>query len=131
MRRDTLAGLASTTIATAMLLAGCSGSEQAGNSLSPLSKDQSRQTTSWMKRPDVRTRLVYISDVLANNVTIFDPNGTMQGQIGGLSNPGGLFVDSKRNLWVANGGANNVLESRVVRRCHLIRSTIRTPDHST
>jgi hypothetical protein len=121
MRRDTLAGLAS-TIATAMLLAGCSESQQVGSSVSPLSanapqqqgvfrlpKDQSRQTTSWMKRPDVRTRLVYISDVLANNVTVFDPNGTMQGQIGGLSNPGGLFVDSKRNLWVANGGANDVL----------------------
>ena len=63
-----------------------------------------------MIRPDARTRLAYISDTLANNVTVFDLNGTMQGQIDGLSYPGGLFVDSKHNLWVANGGANNVLE---------------------
>jgi hypothetical protein len=123
MRRDNLAALASTTVATAMLLAGCSGGSQVGSPVSPMSanvpqqqsvfraaKGQGRQTTSWMNRPDALTRLVYISDTLANNVTVFDLNGTMQGQIGGLSNPGGLFVDSKRNLWVANGGANNVLE---------------------
>ncbi|HEV2878815.1 MAG TPA: hypothetical protein VGW96_04455, partial [Candidatus Eremiobacteraceae bacterium] len=123
MRRDNLAGLASTTIVTAMVLAGCSGSSQGGSPVSPMSanvpqqqiafrapKGQSRQTTSWMNRPDALTRLAYISDTLANNVTVFDLNGTMQGQIGGFSNPGGLFVDSKHNLWVANGSANNVLE---------------------
>jgi hypothetical protein len=74
------------------------------------SRGQSRQTASWMARPDGLTHLVYISDFLANNVTVFDINGTLKGQIGGLSNPGGLFVDHKRNLWVANNGANNVLE---------------------
>jgi len=119
MRRANLAGLASTTIATAMLLAGCSGSSQVGSSVSPMSASapqqqsvfrHSRQTASWMNRPDARTRLAYISDNLANNVTVFDLNGTMEGQIGSLSYPGGLFVDSKHNLWVANGGANNVLE---------------------
>jgi hypothetical protein len=85
-----------------------------GNGQSALSaavpQRQSRQTMSWMTRPDGLTPLAYISDFLANNVTVFDLNGTIRGQIGGLSNPGGLFVDSKRNLWVANGGANNVLE---------------------
>lgn len=118
MRRHNLVALASTTIATAMLFAGCSGSSQGGSSVSPTlakvpqqqSDRQSRQTKSWMNRPDARTRLAYISDVLANDVTVFDLNGTMQGQIGGLSNPEGLFVDSKHNLWVANLGANNVLE---------------------
>jgi len=63
-----------------------------------------------MARPDGPTPLAYISDFLANNVTVFDINGTLRGQIGGLSNPGGLFVDHKRNLWVANNGANDVLE---------------------
>ena len=119
MRRDNLTGLASTTIVTAMLLAGCSGSSQFGSPVSPTSANQpqqqslvrqSRRTTSWMIRPDARTRLAYISDNLANNVTVFDLNGTMKGQIDGLSYPGGLFVDSKHNLWVANGGGNNVLE---------------------
>jgi len=119
MRRDNLTCLASTTIVTAMLLAGCSGSSQFGSPVSSTSANppqrqslvrQSRQATSWMIRPNARTRLAYISDNLANNVTVFDLNGTMQGQIDGLSYPGGLFVDSKHNLWVANGGANNVLE---------------------
>jgi hypothetical protein len=116
MRRDNLAGLASTTIVTAMLLAGCSGS-QVGSPVSPMSAKapqqsafrQSGPTTSWMNRPDARTRLAYISDVLTNSVSVFDLDGTLQGQIGSLSNPQGLFVDSKHNLWVANGGANNVL----------------------
>src|SRR5579863_4251310 len=119
MVRANLAGLASTTIVTAILLAGCSGGSQRGNPLSPMSANapqrqsalgQNRQTASWMIRSDARTRLAYISDNLANNVTVFDLNGTMEGQIGSLSYPGGLFVDSKHNVWVANGGANNVLE---------------------
>jgi hypothetical protein len=119
MRRDNLTGLVSTTIVTAMLLAGCSGGSQLGSPATPMSANppqqqslvrHSRQTTSWMNRPDARTRLAYISDNLANNVTVFDLDGTMKGQIGSLSYPGGLFVDSKHNLWVANGGANNVLE---------------------
>ena len=135
MRRDNLAGLASTTIVTAMILAGCSGSSQGGSSVSPMAAKvpqqqsvfrQSRQTTSWMNRPDARTRLAYISDVLANNVTVFDLNGTMQGQIGSLSNPEGLFVDSKHNLWVANGGANNVLEF-----ARGATTPFNTPDRST
>jgi hypothetical protein len=119
MRRHNLAGLASTTIVTAVLLAGCSGSSQGGPPVAPLTANvpqqqsvfrQSRQTTSWMARPDTRTPLAYISDNLANSVIVFDLNGSMQGQIGGLSYPGGLFVDSKHHLWVANLGANNVLE---------------------
>lgn len=119
MCRDSLAGLASTAIATAMLLAACSGGSQVGSPLTPMSANQpqqqsafrqGRQTPSWMNRSDARTRLAYISDTLANNVTVFDLNGTMEGQIDGLSDPGGLFVDSKHNLWVANGSANNVLE---------------------
>jgi hypothetical protein len=119
MRYNNLAGLASASIVAAAILAGCSGSSQGGSALTPTAAEvpqqqsvfrQSRHTTSWMIRPDARTRLAYISDNLANNVTVFDLNGTMQGQIDGLSYPGGLFVDSKHNLWVANGGANNILE---------------------
>lgn len=123
MRRDNLAGLASTAIVTATIFAGCAGGSQVGSAVSPLSanvprqqsvfpasKGSGRQTTSWMARPPTHAPLAYISDVLTNSVTVFDLKGTMQGQIGGLSNPEGLFVDHKRNLWVANAGANNVLE---------------------
>jgi hypothetical protein len=123
MRRHNPAGLAPATVVTAMLLAGCSGSAQSGRAASPMSANlpiqqsvsraavgNTQQTTGWMKQPDALAGLAYISDFLANNVTVFDLGGTVQGQIAGLSNPGGLFVDSKRNLWVANGGAKNVLE---------------------
>jgi hypothetical protein len=117
--RHNLAALASTAIVTAIFVAGCSGSSQVGSPIAPVPANapqrhaalrESPQRTSWVNRPDARTRLAYISDTLANNVTVFDLKGTMQGQLDGLSNPGGLFVDSKHNLWVANGGANNVLE---------------------
>ena len=63
-----------------------------------------------MTRPDMLARLTYISDNGANNVTVFSRNGVMQGQIGGLSSPDGIFVDADRSLWVANSGANNVLK---------------------
>jgi hypothetical protein len=66
-----------------------------------------RQTKSWMK-PEGRARLTYISDYASGNVTVFGRDGSVQGQIGGLTNPQGLFVDRSRNLWVANTGAANV-----------------------
>jgi len=84
---------------------------QSATALAAASRLPARQTASWMKQPDAHSAgLVYISDTLANDVTVFDTAGTMQGQIGGLNFPGGIFVDGKHNLWVANNVANNVLE---------------------
>ncbi len=84
---------------------------QSASALAAASRIPSRQTTSWMTQPDAHDAgLVYISDTLANNVTVFSSDGTMQGQIGGLNFPGGIFVDRRHNLWVANNVANNVLE---------------------
>jgi hypothetical protein len=85
---------------------------QSATALAAASRLPSRQTASWMNQPDAHAApgLVYISDTLANNVTVFDTAGKMQGQIGGFNFPGGIFVDGKHNLWVANNVANNVLE---------------------
>jgi hypothetical protein len=111
------------TAAAITLLAGCSG----GNAhIVPLAGDNytssqmisgrlgnshsGHQTKSWMTRPDTLARLTYMSDNGANNVTVFSRNGVIQGQIGGLNNPDGIFVDANRSLWVANSGANNVLK---------------------
>ena len=118
MRRDKLSELALITIATATLLTGPAGASQVSGLGSPAApglslgaaKGQSYRTASWMKPLGASTNLAYISDFLANDVTVFSVGGAVQGQIGGLSNPGGIFVDSKHNLWVANNGANNILE---------------------
>ena len=67
-----------------------------------------RVTKSWMKHVDARTRLAYMSDLDGNNVTVYDRNAVVVGQIGGFTGPQAIFVDSKRNLWVANSGAADV-----------------------
>jgi hypothetical protein len=68
------------------------------------------KTKSWMKQPSPLTRLAYMSDYTANTVTVYGRNASVQGQIGGLSYPQGLFVDSSRNVWVANAGGPTILE---------------------
>ena len=69
-----------------------------------------RPAGSWMKQLSPHARLVYISDYMADVVTVFDRNGTVEGQIGGAINmPQGVFVD-RHNLWVANLGTNTVLK---------------------
>ena len=53
--------------------------------------------------------LEFISDFQNNVVNIYSGK-TLCHQITGLVNPQGLTIDSKKNLWVANTGASNVLE---------------------
>jgi hypothetical protein len=65
---------------------------------------------SWVSDLRKVRPLIYLSDFGANTVTIFDRRGSIHGQIAGLSNPAGLFVDRKRNLWVANFFGHNILE---------------------
>jgi hypothetical protein len=118
MRRGNLSEVALITIATATFLTGSAGASQIGRPASlnasgvssAAARGLSHQTASWMKPEGAGAGLAYISDFLANAVTVFSVGGTVQGQIGGLSNPGGVVVDSKHNLWVANNGANTVLE---------------------
>ena len=105
------------------LLAGCSGGSSqvvplaGGNgttghliSRQLVNSRSGQHTRSWMAQPNMLARLTYVGDVLANSVTVFSRNGAIQGQIGGLSSPDGIFIDPNRNLWVANSGADNVLK---------------------
>jgi hypothetical protein len=110
-------------VAAMTLLADCSGGS---SPVMPLTGENSssgklvsrqlgishsaHQTKSWMTQPAMLARLIYVSDNGANNVTVFSREGVIQGQIGGLSSPDGIFVDPDRSLWVANSGANNVLK---------------------
>jgi hypothetical protein len=57
----------------------------------------------------VQTTLVFVSDAANNVVDIYDKSGNVLGQIGGFSEPQGLAVDEKGNLYVANTLGNNVL----------------------
>ena len=55
--------------------------------------------------------LVYVSDQKNNLIDVFDEKGTLLSTITtGVKAPVGLFVDAQHNLWVANPGANDVLE---------------------
>ncbi|MEO6989931.1 MAG: hypothetical protein ABI346_07600 [Candidatus Baltobacteraceae bacterium] len=70
-----------------------------------------RHVTGYMKGVDALTRLAYIDDFVNSFVAVYDRNGTQVGTItNGIVNPGGIFVDGSRNLWVANGGGRNIVE---------------------
>jgi hypothetical protein len=112
------------------IVAGCAGSNlqapplNAGSSVghspggaNPLSavpefptRSSPKKIKSWMNQPDHLAPLTYVSDYQNNDVTVFNRKGVVQGQIGGLDFPVGLFVDKNRNLWVANARAFDVLE---------------------
>jgi hypothetical protein len=66
----------------------------------------------FMKVPDPRTHLVYISDFTSSTLNVFTDAGVQIGQIvNGISTPGGIFVDAKSNVWVTNTSTDdNVLE---------------------
>ena len=123
-----------TSAAASVLLAGCAGTSptvsppQAGGAFLqqaaardvlrstsaglPMRRANGRRVTgnSWMAQVDAGRPLTYISDFMANNITVLDRAAHLMGQITGLSSPQGLFVDSNRNVWVANTNANDVLE---------------------
>jgi hypothetical protein len=125
MRIPTSIGCAMGTAAATALLAGCSGGasrvaplSNPGNTVGQQSFARqvspglpSRRVRSYMQKVGAFTPLAYISDFSNNFVAVFDRNGTQVGAItSGLVNPEGLFVDKRRNLWVANRFGGNVLE---------------------
>jgi hypothetical protein len=62
-------------------------------------------------RHDGNRSLVYVSDENRNRIAVFREDGKPVGTITrGLRYPQGLFVDARGTLYVANRGANNVLE---------------------
>ena len=121
----------------AALLGGCSGGGYKGSSLAggltPDAKASSERRADVLYRHppvvlpgsnardervgksfvrDVKATmpLAYISDVytISGAVYGFSLAGVLKIKITGLSEPQGLFVDKKENLWVANTAANNI-----------------------
>jgi hypothetical protein len=70
------------------------------------------QRHGWISPAAKGGKLVYFSNLGENSVELFSQQGTNQQPMGtitdGINFPGGLTVDNKSNLYVANEGANNV-----------------------
>jgi sugar lactone lactonase YvrE len=106
MRFSTSSGYAAVAAIAIASLAACSGSgspvaalPSAGSAAMQLAYDASSPTA-----------IAYISDAIEDTVTAYSSNGKIKLRIlKYLKTPGGLFVDSSHNLWVANGGGNVVV----------------------
>ncbi|MBV9333662.1 MAG: hypothetical protein JO146_06615 [Candidatus Eremiobacteraeota bacterium] len=134
MQSRLLFGAAFVAASFPLLLAGCSGST---SSVAPATQPAAKQfqgpaqrhstlllglsrtrhaplaTHSWMKHVNPKTSLLYLSDAYANDVNIYDAAGSNQtpiGQITGLNQPQGLWVNVNQNLWLANTGAQALME---------------------
>lgn len=103
--------LSLTIFACTLALAACGGQSV------PLS---SQSTTSlwrhsWIDRRAKPKEILYVSDPFLGVVNLYDAqrkDGRPIGQIGDFKEPEGLFVDSSKDLWVADFGGRNVLGFR-------------------
>lgn len=110
-------GRFSATIAAIALLGGCSGNtwSTAPNGAAPASDPGhgfARARSVRFNAAACGKSVVYASSY-NNSVEVFNEGHLAQGPCGditGLSNEQGLFVDSKANLWVVNQGPHQVLE---------------------
>jgi sugar lactone lactonase YvrE len=125
MRRDNLAGLASSAIVAAMLLAACSGSEQVGSPVSPMSANAPQQLSASGPRvqnalsgissatifgPDNEKGMTYVAPIGTTTVYGYTRNNrTNQPPVCTVSPfmsvNGGIGVDRSGNLWVPDMGA--------------------------
>jgi hypothetical protein len=113
MRRDNLARLAVSTAVTAVLLAGCSGTQQLGSPPSPISPNLQQQSVSRVpaQSADGDEGMTYLSTIGGTTVYAYakanpanDPPVCTVGPF--VSVNGGIGVDRSGNLWVPDQGAN-------------------------
>ena len=97
-----------TAAAAIATLAACSGTSSGGSGGNAL--PNTGDATAFAKAPGSPTAIAYISDAIENSVTAYSSSGKIKLRIlKNLKTPGGLLVDANHDLWVANGGDNNVL----------------------
>jgi DNA-binding beta-propeller fold protein YncE len=108
MRFSTSIASAMTAAAAIASLAACSGVGSGANAGAAL--PMVRGATASAKPPGSPTAIAYISDSIENSVTAYSSTGKIKLRIlHNLKTPGGLLVDAHHDLWVANGGDDNVL----------------------
>jgi hypothetical protein len=74
----------------------------------PISKSEQR---SWMAPNAKKQDLMYISDALTSNVYVYSyPAGKLVGTLTGFSQPQGMCVDAKGNVWITNTLAYQILK---------------------
>ena len=97
--------------ASLAIAAGCSGtSSQSISPISPLS-ERALSLTTPRTAAACGTKVSFISDPLHSDIFVFSGSSlcaTLTGHR--ISEPSGMDVDSKGNLWVANFGGSNLLE---------------------
>ncbi len=95
--------------AVAAMLVGCGGS-QVDLGVPVVPQRNAAQASSAM-RSDTTQSLLYVSNVDANNVTVYGyPKGKFVRTLSSFQGPEGECVDSKGNVWIANDAANDIVE---------------------
>lgn len=93
------------------LLAGCGGVGGSQVSALPPAAEGAAIRTSWMS-PDAKRRdLLYVSDLYDDHVNVYSyPLGKLEGVLTGFQAVHYECVDAAGNVFIANGGAKQVLE---------------------
>lgn len=98
------AGLLSACSSSAALPSNIAGSGGLPSTITRGQRARPVHVSGWIRRVDAISGLAYVSDAFGF-VDIFTRDGTLQGQLTGFTQPGGIFVDGAHNLWVADTSA--------------------------
>ena len=108
--------LAISAFAAVAVLAACgapslpvSNADAASHRLSPaVHRDRG---PSWMSPDAKKTALLYVSDLHTDDVNVYSyPGGTLEGKLTGFSDPWGLCVDRKGDVFVTDHNALTIVE---------------------
>jgi hypothetical protein len=92
-----------------LAMAGCSGAAATPPTMTRAA------APSWMARGSIPGSILYVSDPYLGVVNVYDAsrkNPNPIGQLAGFDDPGGVFVDTGRNLWVANTNDRTIVAYR-------------------
>jgi hypothetical protein len=96
------------------LLTSCSGSggPQSWGVTGPSAPEGSAaRAGSWMSPDAKRADLLYVSDLNANAVVVYDyKTGTQVGLLTGFAEPAGQCVDAQGDVWITNAIGDQVME---------------------
>ncbi len=111
MKRASSAACALALLSTSGLLAGCGGNGSSQYSALPAAGERAAIAQSWMS-PDAKRRdLLYVSDLGTDDVNVYSyPQGELRGRLTGFDAVHYECVDAAGDVFIANGGAKQLLE---------------------